>query len=136
MLVAILASVFALVPRGAFATLSEYNVIPEILREIVGDNQYIQTLNLLGDASNKLFQPSHPDFLYPSYDYIIIGSGPAGSVLANRLSESLFTTVLLIESGQPETFVQRIPVATSLMVNTEYLRTYDMEQFPDSCLSE
>ncbi|MDO9217805.1 MAG: GMC family oxidoreductase N-terminal domain-containing protein, partial [Lacisediminimonas sp.] len=45
------------------------------------------------------------------YDYIIIGAGTAGCLLANRLSQDRGASVLLIEAGRKDDYIWiHIPV--------------------------
>lgn len=68
------------------------------------------------------------------YDYIVIGAGSAGCVIANRLSQNSDTTVLLLEAGNPDTKPEiYIPSKVGSLIGSEVDWGYLTE--PERCLN-
>ncbi len=70
----------------------------------------------------------------PTYDYIIIGAGSAGNVLAARLTEDANVSVLLLEAGLPDyrfDFRTQMPAALAMpLQGTTYNWGYKTEPEP------
>eukprot|EP00117_Sycon_ciliatum_P047522 scpid61910/ scgid2218/ Choline dehydrogenase, mitochondrial len=79
--------------------------------------------------------PSYNDVslseLRESYDYVIVGAGSAGCVLAARLTENPNVSVLLLESGGDDDLVSvRIPLAASTLPSSRLNWNYKADTDP------
>ncbi|XP_015785701.1 glucose dehydrogenase [FAD, quinone]-like isoform X1 [Tetranychus urticae] len=82
--------------------------------------------------SDQVFRVTR-DSWEKEYDYIIVGAGSAGSVLANRLSEDPRVKVLLLEAGGSENIISDIPIAYQMLQHTPMDWSYLTEPQESSC---
>ena len=83
------------------------------------------TLNQLPVTS--LTKPLRRD----EYDYIVIGGGTAGSVIAHRLAESGNTSILVIEAGRHDfDHSIRIPVASISLLDPDKNLVWNYKTVP------
>ncbi|XP_076181308.1 glucose dehydrogenase [FAD, quinone] [Ptiloglossa arizonensis] len=75
------------------------------------------------------------EVLLPSYDFIVIGSGSAGAVVASRLSEIENWNVLLLEAGGDETEISDVPLLAGYLQLSQLDWQYKTEPQEGACLA-
>ncbi|KAJ3620549.1 hypothetical protein MTP99_004488 [Tenebrio molitor] len=77
-------------------------------------------INLLQEGgAQTILEPEDARVLLPEYDFIVVGAGTAGCVLANRLSENPDWNVLLIEAGRSENYLMDMPILANYLQFTD-----------------
>ncbi|KAG8194260.1 hypothetical protein JTE90_024588 [Oedothorax gibbosus] len=90
---------------------------------------FVSLFALLYLFSDNSFVPPTTLVFDSEYDYIIVGAGSAGSVLANRLSEDPSVRVLLLEAGGTPKLKSELPIlAAQLQMTRNDWRYYTVPQ--------
>ena len=71
--------------------------------------------------------------ILPEYDFIIVGSGPAGATIANRLTEVPQWNVLLLEAGLEGNIFDDIPLINEYTVLGNFSVNFDVEKQETAC---
>ncbi|XP_059619959.1 glucose dehydrogenase [FAD, quinone]-like [Phlebotomus argentipes] len=91
--------------------------------------------NFLEEGGQRLTFEQNNYFINQEYDFIIVGAGSAGCVLANRLTENKEWKVLLLEAGPRENLLMDVPMFVHYLQQTNADWHYKTESSNGSCLA-
>ncbi|KAJ8925905.1 hypothetical protein NQ315_009757 [Exocentrus adspersus] len=83
--------------------------------------------------SNTFFDEQGP--VTEEYDFVVVGAGTAGCVVANRLSEVSHWKILLLEAGDEEPEVADVPAFPPVLQRSSIDWMYTTEPAQHSCLA-
>lgn len=92
------------------------NWIADVTELIVG---------IIDRASGKDYKLDVDKKSYKEYDYIVVGAGSAGSVVASRLAELSDVTVLVLEEGGEESKFSTCPGSYFLVQGSDRIKKYE-----------
>lgn len=106
---------------------------------IVGSTLWLIPLILAGLYYNyDRHDPESPiinqNNLYKEYDFVIVGGGSAGAVVAARLSEIPSWNVLLLEAGPDENEISDVPSLAAYLQLSKLDWTYKTQPTGRACL--
>jgi len=87
------------------------------------------------DLEDPCGRPNQGPIL-PEYDFIVVGGGSGGSVVASRLSEIPEWNVLLIEAGMDEPTGTQVPSMFLNFIGSDIDWGFQTEPEPEACLGE
>lgn len=99
----------------------------------------LKALSFLGERyrSNLIEFREDPLFgnrpILDEYDFVVVGAGAAGAVVARRLAEVPEWKILLLEAGGEESLITSVPALAHYLQFTDYNWAYKTEEEPRAC---
>ncbi|KAF5272034.1 hypothetical protein FQR65_LT05015 [Abscondita terminalis] len=86
-------------------------------------------------AEQQTAEPRDTNMFWREYDFIVVGAGTAGCVVANRLTENPEWNVLLLEAGVSENYIMDLPVVANYLQFTRANWNYRTQPSEKFCLA-